>query len=161
MGARAKQATAQLAMNRDVTVDVKDIDLYRRLVADVYVDGRNINAALVESGNARAYTKYSQDYGAQEQAAKAARRGIWAQAGAAAPWDVRRSRTESVKAAALKKAASLGAGRRSLGTSDVVYVAGTGKSYHRDGCIALLRNRSPLAVAEAKKTRKACPLCNP
>ncbi|NTW57888.1 MAG: hypothetical protein HGA43_01820 [Nitrospirae bacterium] len=64
-------------------------DKYQRALAYVFTDdGRNFNRELIEQGFGRAYTrypfKYEQAFRNAEQAARAARRGIWDEAKRAA-----------------------------------------------------------------------------
>lgn len=59
-----------------------DTDRYGRMVARCSVSGRDLGAALVESGAAFAYRRYSMAYVGQERAAQAARRGLWEHGGA-------------------------------------------------------------------------------
>ncbi len=54
-------------------------DRYGRLVATCHADGRDLGAALVEGGAAIAYRRYSYAYTAQEDRARRARRGMWAE----------------------------------------------------------------------------------
>jgi len=53
-------------------------DRYGRLLGVCSASGRDVNAALVSEGMAEAYRKYALDYVAEEGAARAAHRGIWA-----------------------------------------------------------------------------------
>lgn len=52
-------------------------DRYRRVLADCEVGGRNIGDAMVRSGHALAYRRYSTRYVAAEKAAQAANAGMW------------------------------------------------------------------------------------
>jgi micrococcal nuclease len=57
-------------------------DKYHRLLAYVFLDdGRNFNLTLIEQGCGKAYTRYpfryEQEFRKAEQAARAARRGLW------------------------------------------------------------------------------------
>jgi micrococcal nuclease len=61
------------------------MDKYRRALAYVFTDdGRNFNLELIERGFGRAYKrhpfKYQQTFGNADQAARAARRGMWNEA---------------------------------------------------------------------------------
>jgi endonuclease YncB( thermonuclease family) len=63
-------------------------DRYGRVVGTVRVDGRNINETMVWMGLAWAYPRYvvHQSYYAAQDAAKAAKRGLWADASPTPPW---------------------------------------------------------------------------
>lgn len=72
-----------------VTCEGKERDRYRRLLAVCSAGGVDLNAWLVEQGLAVAYRKYSTIYVPQEEAARAARRGLWA-GSFTWPWEWRR-----------------------------------------------------------------------
>jgi micrococcal nuclease len=79
-GPQAKAAMQRLVQGRPVIVQVTDRDRYGRLVARVWQNGTYINAAMVQGGNAWAYSRYLPDpvilRGAA--AARLAGRGLWA-----------------------------------------------------------------------------------
>jgi endonuclease YncB( thermonuclease family) len=92
-GSEASRALASRIDGRQVTVTVEDVDQYGRLVGTVYVDGANVNLALIEEGAAWWYEYYAEDERAlelAEQAAREQRRGLWAARDPVAPWDWRR-----------------------------------------------------------------------
>jgi endonuclease YncB( thermonuclease family) len=61
-------------------------DVYGRTIGVcVAADGTDVNARMVETGNAWAYLKYSKDYEPLEKSAREAKIGIW-QAKAEEPW---------------------------------------------------------------------------
>src|SRR6185369_16218457 len=57
-GEEAYRALADKVMEKRVRLEVMDIDRYRRAVAVVLVDGRNINREMVAEGWAWAYRQY-------------------------------------------------------------------------------------------------------
>jgi len=65
-------------------------DRYGRLIATCSAHGVNLNAWMVENGYAVAYRHYSGAYVEQEEAAKIARRGVWA-GSFQMPWDWRKT----------------------------------------------------------------------
>ncbi len=74
----------------------KDRDRYQRIVAECFfthpTEGEvNINATMVIRGDAVAYRKYSKDYIAHEDKARALKRGMW-QGKFQMPWDYRKSK---------------------------------------------------------------------
>ena len=77
-----KQAQAYLAafLGRRATLRCAhiDTDRYKRLIMRCYHRGIDIGAAMVRAGWALAYRRYAKDYIADEQEAKAAKRGLWA-----------------------------------------------------------------------------------
>jgi len=92
--ARAKQFTSDLTFGKEVTVDVRDVDRYGRLVARISVGGQDVSVALVRAGLAWHFTKYSRDpiLAEGEQSARTAKRGLWGQGSPTAPWEFRRLR---------------------------------------------------------------------
>jgi endonuclease YncB( thermonuclease family) len=78
-GAFAARMLADLIGGVTVTCDPpRDTDRHNRPVALCRVAGADLGAAMVAAGAAFAYRRYSQDYVAQETAARAAGLGIWA-----------------------------------------------------------------------------------
>jgi endonuclease YncB( thermonuclease family) len=78
-GAFASRLMADLVGTAGVTCDAPvDTDRHNRPVAVCRAAGADLGAAMVEAGAAFAYRRYSTDYVAQEQAARAAGLGIWA-----------------------------------------------------------------------------------
>ena len=63
-------------------------DRYGRLIGTCYRRGTDLNAWMVANGWALAYRRYSTDYVPEEQAARAAARGIW-NGDFVPPWDWR------------------------------------------------------------------------
>jgi len=91
--ARARQFVGDLAFGKTVTVVVRDIDRYRRLVVEVILpDGRNLNHELVRCGLAwwhRRYAPADRTLERLENAARRARRGLWSDRSPVAPWEWR------------------------------------------------------------------------
>ena len=75
-GEAARKALAELSRGT-VRCEGIERDRYDRLVAKCSAGGRDLGAAMVEAGAAFAYRKYSMDYVAAENRARAAGRGIW------------------------------------------------------------------------------------
>ena len=100
-GAQSRsQLQALLPVNSQVTYRVLDTDRYGRSVAEVFVSGRNINLAMVESGHAVAYRQYlakcdGSAYLRTEDQAKKGRLAFWSQAKPVMPWDFRRGATQT------------------------------------------------------------------
>jgi endonuclease YncB( thermonuclease family) len=75
-----------------VTVKVKDVDRYKRTVAEIIMpDGQSLNREIVRSGLAWWYERYARhDTVLQddlELEARAARRGLWADPKPVPPWE--------------------------------------------------------------------------
>lgn len=88
-GAAARARLIELVEGRDVTCVTRDIDKYGRTVATCRAGGDDLNATMVSEGLAWAFTRYSSDYVADEEAARSAHLGIWQASAAEAPWDYR------------------------------------------------------------------------
>jgi endonuclease YncB( thermonuclease family) len=76
-GQRAALALADKIGSAPVSCEARDTDRYGRIVAVCSQRGIDLNAWMVEQGHALAYRQYSTDYVPQEEAARAAKRGIW------------------------------------------------------------------------------------
>jgi len=70
---------------------ITDVDRYGRLIMRCFAGEVDVGARLVRTGMALAYRRYADDYIADEEAARAARSGLWA-GQFDAPWDWRRSK---------------------------------------------------------------------
>ena len=88
-GQRAALALQDLIGRRTVACDERDVDRYGRIVGRCLVDDLDINEWLVAQGLALAYRRYSGDYVAAEDEARAAGRGMWA-GSIEPPWEWRR-----------------------------------------------------------------------
>jgi hypothetical protein len=77
----------------EVTCDALALDDYGRTLAICFADERELNRSMVSVGLAWAFRRYSNDYVAEEETARAARLGVW-QAMTEPPWDYRAHRWE-------------------------------------------------------------------
>ncbi|MDN3625581.1 thermonuclease family protein [Methylobacterium isbiliense] len=98
-GQRAALALSDKIGQATVSCEPKDQDRYGRIVAVCSAGGVDLNGWMAEQGHALAYRQYSAAYVGQEEAARAAKRGIWAGA-FTPPWDWRRGQRESGSAPA-------------------------------------------------------------
>ena len=91
-GTSARQALADKVFQKDVVVEVVDIDRYDRLVGKIWLGTRDINREMVSEGHAWAYRQYLNDQSLLKDEAKAKEQGIglWSVAGPVAPWEWRR-----------------------------------------------------------------------
>jgi micrococcal nuclease len=98
-GTRAKQFTGDLAFGQTVMVRVKDIDRYKRTVAEIILpDGRNVNREIARAGFAWWYQQYARRETVLrdlENEARAAKRGLWADPKPVPPWEWRREAAEA------------------------------------------------------------------
>ena len=90
-GAQSRQSLSRMALHRTENVTAQKIDEYGRTVGVVTVAGLNMEAEQVRRGLAWVYRQYNRDAQllALEAEAKAARRGLWADAKPTPPWDWR------------------------------------------------------------------------
>jgi endonuclease YncB( thermonuclease family) len=97
-GSRAKQHLSNLIYSKQVTVQILDVDKYRREVARIFLEGRDINLEQVRAGFAWYWRRSDARLGAQERVlyaqaayeAQSARRGLWSDAQPVPPWDFRK-----------------------------------------------------------------------
>jgi endonuclease YncB( thermonuclease family) len=96
-GTRARQLSSELAFQQTITVQVHDTDRYGRLVGEVLLpDGRSLNQELVRAGLAwwyRQYAPHDTTLAQLEAEARAAKRGLWADADPVPPWAWRKARS--------------------------------------------------------------------
>lgn len=95
-GAIAKRTLMYKVIGRQVTAEIIDIDLHKRVVAVIRYAGRDINREMVSEGMAWAYRQYLQgeyasEYIRVENRARSHRAGFWRDASPQPPWDFRRS----------------------------------------------------------------------
>jgi endonuclease YncB( thermonuclease family) len=76
-GAEAKAQLAKLVAGKQVRCTQVSIDQHERIVARCITRDIDLNWAMVESGYAVAFRKYSSDYVAAEARAKEAKLGLW------------------------------------------------------------------------------------
>jgi endonuclease YncB( thermonuclease family) len=76
-GIVARDALRDMVGDSEVRCAISGKDKYRRLLGICYAGGRDLNAAMVESGYAISYRYFSDRYDKQEDRAKAAQAGIW------------------------------------------------------------------------------------
>lgn len=90
-GQQSALALDERIAGRPVACEEKDRDRYGRVVAVCRLGEEDLNAWLVAEGWALAYRRYSMDYVDEEEAARAAGKGVW-RGTFVPPWDWRRSR---------------------------------------------------------------------
>src|SRR5215471_6445926 len=93
-GTQARKFTSDMVFQQTVTVIVQNTDRYGRLVGDVLLpDGRSLNQELVKAGMAWWYRPYAPNdimLAQLEAEARAAKRGLWADAHPVPPWQWRK-----------------------------------------------------------------------
>ena len=90
-GNRSRQTLSDYCFNKIATLTDKGQDRYGRTLAHVNCNGVDVNAELVKVGMAWVYDRYVTDRSlyALQDAAKAARRGLWADPDPVPPWEWR------------------------------------------------------------------------
>ncbi len=98
-GLRARQLLADKLFQRQVRVDIFQRDRYRRLVGRVWMEGGDVNLAMVASGYAWHYSRYARrlqnrdDFEQYRRAQEYAREhgmGLWGDQNPIPPWEYRR-----------------------------------------------------------------------
>jgi endonuclease YncB( thermonuclease family) len=90
-GAAATEALQAMLAGKAVTCEPRGLDKYSRTLAVCFVEGRDINAAMVRQGFAWAFVKYSTSYVKEEAEARAQGLGIW-QGQSVPAWEYRAQR---------------------------------------------------------------------
>ena len=87
-GEESKSALQEKLGNEEVALEIIDVDRYSRLVARVFLNGRQINREMVEEGHAWVYLEYLRDETLLDPESKAKKKklGLWASETAVAPW---------------------------------------------------------------------------
>lgn len=91
-GTKAREGLAAMVMGKAVTVHDDGKDKYGRTLGRIEIEGRDVNRQMVADGLAWHYVKFSRDarLAAAERDARAARRGLWADAAPVPPWEWRK-----------------------------------------------------------------------
>lgn len=95
-GAVALDTLAGLVKGRVVTCQPVTSDPYGRVIATCLADGKDLGAAMVSTGQAWAFVKFSDVYVHVEAQAKARALGIWSGENQAA-WDYRAARWDAAR----------------------------------------------------------------
>lgn len=91
-GSESRQALLNMVLKKQARVNSRATDDYGRVVAELSVDGRSVNEEQVRRGMAWQYSYFRSDkiLLALQGEARAARRGLWAQASPTPPWEWRK-----------------------------------------------------------------------
>ncbi len=105
-GMASRQSLAELVLRKQVQVNTRAVDDYGRLVAEISVDGLNVNHEQVRRGWAWEYSRFhsNKKLVALQNEAKEARRGLWAQASPISPEQWRKAHAVSSPQAAAQDA---------------------------------------------------------
>lgn len=96
-GAQSTQSLSGMVLKRQVKIEVKSLDHYGRLLGNIAVDGREVNAEQVRRGMAWEYSGYNKNHRfvILQNEAQQARRGLWQQTAPLAPWQWRKTHAPS------------------------------------------------------------------
>jgi hypothetical protein len=94
-GIKARDRLADHIGNRPIDCVPNGADAYDRTLAICTIGGESLNAWMVQQGWALAFVRYSKEYVPDEEAARAAGRGLWSGA-FIAPWDWRHRNRQTV-----------------------------------------------------------------
>ena len=129
------QLQQYLPVGSVVTLKAQTKDRYRRTVAEIFRNGRSVNLAMVENGQAFAYRKYlaacdGGAYLAAEAQAKQSRRGVWAVTGGIErPWDWRHGPRKATSSRSGPPPASIAPGLVRAPVAPAPVAAPTGHRY--------------------------------
>lgn len=149
-GQKASLALADKIGTANVECETITKDRYGRSVAVCRLGSEDLNGWLVAQGWGMAYRKYSMAYVSQEEAAKAAKRGIWAGA-FTPPWDWRKGKREGGAAGATAVAPASPTPTSSCAIKGNINRKGD-KIYHLPGT----RDYERTAITEASGERMFC-----
>ncbi len=98
-GQRSKEHLSDLVFSKRVDLDCSKIDRYSRAICVVRLNELDVNLEQVRTGMAWWYVQYRNEqtveqreaYRSAEQEARAAKRGLWSDSKATAPWEYRRN----------------------------------------------------------------------
>lgn len=95
-GAKSRQFLSDQVLRREVRVEVVAIDKYGRRVANLRMNGHDINREMVGSGMAWDYSRWRQHsrYDELQRQARQAKRGLWGQPQPQPPWQWRKSHAQ-------------------------------------------------------------------
>jgi endonuclease YncB( thermonuclease family) len=149
---KAKDFTYQFCTGKTIVAELLDTDKYGRHIANVTVNGRSLNEALLTNGLAWHYKKYNSEerLAALENIARSKRINIWSLTNPMAPW-IFRHRGE------LELLSSLGPGQ--------VYICQSkgAKTYHNKMCQGLskcAKGVRQIRLSEAIQSgKKECGYC--
>jgi micrococcal nuclease len=90
----SKRTLMYKIMGRRVSAEIMDIDQYKRAVAVIRYEGKDINREMVAEGMAWAYRQYLQgayesEYIGSETRARSHRAGLWRESNPQPPWEFR------------------------------------------------------------------------
>lgn len=133
-GPEARDALHNLVAGKEIQLQLIGGDAYRRIIAHVFIDGVHVNAEMV--GRGLAWVRRAYDPPAhlvqREDEARAARRGLWADADPTPPWDWRKAKRSSRSTIPVGAAQQASSQREALAQLTVPRVQCGSKRYCRE-----------------------------
>jgi len=135
-GKEAREFTAGLVLGKEVSVDASGTDTRKRPLAVVILgDGRVLNRELASGGYAWFYDRYPNvdpTIPGLMAAARAAQKGLWADAAPLAPWDFRGDALKEKTKKTIEMGHDSG-----LPSGGAVFIDKDGKEFHKLDCVML------------------------
>jgi endonuclease YncB( thermonuclease family) len=97
-GKEATKALADLIKGRPVSCEIVGKDDFGRILGTCFAGNTSLNAAMVSSGWALAFLKYSDRYAAEQRAAKTSQAGLWSGV-FEKPWEWRLGKSQAAESA--------------------------------------------------------------
>ena len=93
-GNKSKENLKKYIYQKDVIVEYKKKDQYKRVLGTIYYQNRDINLQQVKDGYAWVYKKYSKNptYFKAEQEARSKKIGLWSDRNPIEPWVFRKNK---------------------------------------------------------------------
>jgi micrococcal nuclease len=82
-GKEAEAYLRQLVEGKRLKVEIYQVDQYKRLLSTIFLDGKDINLAMIEVGLAEVYrgpesgNPYKTQYQATEDTSRSTKKGMW------------------------------------------------------------------------------------
>lgn len=94
----SKNYLGSLCFQKEVMAKIKETDVHGRLVADTYIDGKEMGQEMIKAGLAWHFKKYSSDeiLANLEIEARNNKKGLWVDPRPIAPWEIRRLHREGI-----------------------------------------------------------------
>ncbi len=94
-GLEAKESLNKLISNKEVLLDIKNKDMYGRLLAVVFIGKQNINLEMIKTGNAWYYEYYDKNNKESKTAMENAKKnklGLWSKPNPKNPFEFRKDK---------------------------------------------------------------------
>ena len=93
-GNKSKENLKKYIYQKNVVVEYKNKDKYKRVLGTIYYQNRDINLQQVKDGYAWVYKKYSKNhnYFKAEKEAKSKKLGLWSDKNPIEPWEFRKNK---------------------------------------------------------------------